>query len=125
MSITYKWSISKLRVEQQSNKSNVVVNAEWRLEGTDGELTAAAAGHCDFVLGGRFTEFSQLTEEQVLDWCFAPKEITLVDREGITTTFTKLLKDEGEAQVAGQIERMLAQKAAEPALPWAQIQAYV
>jgi hypothetical protein len=30
----------------------------------------------------------------------------------------RLIKDEGEAQVAGQIARQLAQVAAEPALPW-------
>jgi hypothetical protein len=118
MSIEFKWSISKVRVDQQGGKSNIVVNAEWRAEGTDEEFTASAAGHRDFILGDSFIEFSQLTEQQVLDWCFAPEEITLVDRDNVSTTFTKVLKDEVEAQLSGQIARQLAQKAAEPALPW-------
>jgi hypothetical protein len=38
--------------------------------------------------------------------------------DAVEQSSTRLIKDEGEAQVAGQIARQLAQKAAEPALPW-------
>jgi hypothetical protein len=123
MSVTFKWSITKVCVAQQNEKLNVVIKAEWFLTGTDGELTASASGYRDFTLGDSFTNFDQLTEQQVLDWCFAPEEITLVDREGAVTTFTKLLKDESEAQVAEQIARQLAKKTSEPALPWVEIPA--
>lgn len=121
MSISFKWSISKVRVDQQNGKSNVVVNAEWRAEGTDGEFTAAAAGHRDFTLGSSFVEFDQLTEQQVLDWCYAPEEISLTDRDGVVTTFTKLLKDETEAQLVNLINQQINKKASEPELPWAQV----
>jgi hypothetical protein len=36
----------------------------------------------------------------------------------VAQSTTKHLKDEGEAQVTGQIQRQLATKSTEPALPW-------
>jgi hypothetical protein len=41
--------------------------------------------------------------------------------DDVEQSSTRLIKDEGEAQVADQIARKLAQKAAEPALPWANV----
>jgi hypothetical protein len=38
--------------------------------------------------------------------------------DNVEQSSTRLIKDEGEAQVTGQIERRLAQAAAEPKLPW-------
>jgi hypothetical protein len=119
--MNFKWTIQKLVVvPQQDDKANVVIQAEWLCTATDGELQAAASGKKNFSLGDSFIGFDELTESQVLDWCFAPETITTVDpTDNTTTTTTKMLKDEGEAQVSGQIARQLAQKAAEPALPWA------
>ena len=122
MSNTFKWSIQKLRVvPQQDNKSNVVVQADWLCVALndEGVAQAAASGVKNFSLGDSFTPFNQLTEEQVLDWCFAPEVVTWTDLNGSEQSITKHLKDEGEAQVADQIASQLAQKATEPALPWA------
>ena len=94
--ISYKWTIEKLQVAED----NLVVKAEWRVTATQDNLTASAVGTQAFVRGNSFIPYEQLTEQQVLDWCFPT------------------VKDEGEAQVAGQIARQLAKKAAEPALPW-------
>jgi hypothetical protein len=125
MANTFKWSIQKLRVApQQNDKTNVVIEADWLCVALDeeGVSQAAASGVKSFTLGDTFTPFDQLTEEQVLQWCFEPEVITLTDVDSTTTTtITKHLKDEGEAQVAGQIARQLTQKAAEPALPWANV----
>jgi hypothetical protein len=44
---------------------------------------------------------------------------TWVDENKAEQSTVKHLQDEGEAQVAGQIARQLAQKQSEPALPWA------
>ena len=126
MSNTFKWSIEKLKVApQQEGKTNVVIQADWLCVALDekGIPQTAAAGVKSFTLGDSFTPFGQLTEEQVLQWCFEPETITNTDREGNVTTTVRLLKDEGEAQVAGQIARQLAQKESEPALPWVQIPA--
>lgn len=126
MAISFKWSVSKLRVIPQLNdKTNVVSVVEWLVQGTDNvnSITASASGIRSFVLGDTFTPFDQLTEQQVLDWCFELETIIWIDRDDVEQSVTKLLKDEGEAQVAGQIARQLAQKQLEPALPWAQIPA--
>lgn len=114
--ITYTWNIEKLQVANDG----LVVKAYWLLVAKDEEnsLTAAASGIRNLVRGNSFTAYSQLTEQQVLDWCFEPKVINSTNVNGDKETLIKHLKDEGEAQVSGQIERQLAQKQFEPALPW-------
>jgi hypothetical protein len=121
MAITFKWSVTKVKVTQQNDKANVVTNVEWLVQGTDdvNNLAAFASGVKSLTLGDSFTPYAQLTEQQVLDWCFAPEVITWKGVDNTEQSTTRLIKDEGEAQVSGQIARQLAQKAAEPALPWA------
>jgi hypothetical protein len=121
MSNTFKWSVQKLRVApQQDDKTNVVIQADWLCVAMNEEniVQAAASGSKSFTLGDSFIPFNQLTEEQVLDWCFAPETVTETDREGNVTTIVKNLKVDAEAQVTSQIERQVIQKATEPALPW-------
>lgn len=112
--MNFKWTISKLTVAQD----NLVVKAELTLTGTDGDNSASAVYSRDLARGDAFIPYEQLTQQQVIDWCFEPIVITWTDTNNVEKTITRLLKDEGEAQVAGQIARQLAQKAAEPALPW-------
>jgi len=124
MANTFKWSVQKLRVApQQSDKTNVVIEADWLCVAMDeGNIVqAAASGKKNFSLGDSFISFNDLTESQVLDWCFAPETVTETDRDGNVTTAIKYLKTDTEAQVAGQIARQLAQKESEPALPWANV----
>jgi hypothetical protein len=122
MNISYKWLVEKLTVKQ-NNK--LVISVEWRCYGVDEDsgFSAAMAGVIALEPSDTFIPYDQLTEQKVFDWCFEPKTITQTDKEGNVITIVKHLKDEGEAQVAGQIARQLGQKAAEPALPWAQIPA--
>ena len=110
----FKWSIDKIEIAED----NLVVKIDLTVTGTDGDNSASAAYSRALVRGDTFTEFAQLTEQQVLDWCFAPEVTTWLDRENVEQSSTRLIKDEGEAQVTGQIERRLAQAAAEPKLPW-------
>jgi hypothetical protein len=119
MAITYKWSVNKVQVAQD----NLVVKVELTVTGTDGDNTASAAYIRELMRGDTFVPYDQLTEQQVLDWCFEPEVLTSPDLMGGVNTITKHLKTEGETQVADQIARQLAQKESEPALPWAQIPA--
>ena len=112
--ILYKWIIHKLQVAED----NLVVKVDFTVTGTDGDNTASAAYSRNLIRGDSFISFDQLTEQQVLDWCFAPEVATWTDIDGNEQSSTRLIKDEGEAQVAGQISRQLTQKASEPALPW-------
>ena len=111
----YKWTINKVQVA----KDNLVVKVDLIVTGTDGDNSASAAYSRNLVRGNSFIPYEQLTEQQVLDWCFEPEVTTWADLEGNAQLFTRLLKDEGETQVSGQIARQLAQKESEPSLPWA------
>jgi hypothetical protein len=110
----FKWSVNKVTVAED----NLVVKVDFTVTAIDGENTASAAYFCDLVRGDSFIPYDQLTEQQVLAWCFEPIIITWKGMDNVIQTATRFIKDEGEAQVAGQIARQLAQKAAEPALPW-------
>jgi len=122
MAITYKWSIPKMTVNPSvDGKTDVVIYADWMCVGTDdvNNLTASAAG--TVKLGepaNPFTAYSQLTEAQVLDWCYAPISYEINHINGTTTTITTNLQPDTEAQVAGQLARQLAAIAANPPLPW-------
>jgi len=115
----YKWAVNKVQVA----KDNLIVKVSLVVTGTDGDLSASAGYTRNLVRGDSFIPFDQLTEQQVLNWCFAPEVVTWKDIDGNEQSVTNLLKDEGEAQVAGQIARQLAQKESEPALPWVEIPA--
>jgi hypothetical protein len=115
----YKWKINKVQVAQD----NLIVKVSLAVTGTDGDLSASAGYTRNLVRGNSFIPFDQLTEQQVLNWCFAPEVVTWKDIDGNEQSVTNLLKDEGESQVAGQIARQLAQKESEPALPWVEIPA--
>jgi hypothetical protein len=125
----YNWKINKMQVAQD----NLVIKVDLTVTGTDGDLSASAAYTRTLSRGDSFVPYEQLTEQQVIDWCFGPETIvwdgpqgqpqlgqTLQDMpQAEQQSFVRHLKDEGEAQVADQIARQLAKKAAEPALPWA------
>ena len=115
--MNFKWEINKLTVAED----NLVVKVDLTVTATDGENTASAAYTRNLVRGDSVIAYEQLTEQQVLDWCFAPEVITWKGMDDVEKSVTKHLKDDGEAQVSGQIARQLAQKAAEPALPWVTI----
>jgi hypothetical protein len=121
MSITFAWSIKKLEVDPALNdKVNVVTTVSWNVMGTDGDISESHSGSRSFLLGDTFVPYDQLTEQQVLDWCFEPEIVEIKDFGSdavIRTTFD--LKQNAEKQVTNQIEKTLAQKAIEPALPWA------
>lgn len=122
MAISFKWSVSKLRViPQQGDKSNVVSVVEWLVQGTDNvnNINSAIAGIRSFVLGDSFVAYKQLTEQQLLDWCFASEVVTTTDKDGVSHSTTKQLKNDIEAKVVGQIQNKLEQMQIEPALPWA------
>ena len=112
----FTWTIQKVQVAED----NLIVKVELVVIGTDGDYSASAFYGRDLVRGDSFIPYEQLTEQQVLDWCFAPETITY-EIKGVEHSITKYLKDDGEAQVADQIQRRLAQKAIEPALPWANV----
>lgn len=113
--IEYKWSVEKVVVTE----GNVVTHVHWRCEANG----FACSGIRDVIRGDSFTAYDELTEQQVLEWCFEAQTIIWIDREDNEQSITKLLKEESEAQIAGQIQRQIDQVKNEPALPWVEIPA--
>lgn len=110
----FKWTVNKVQVVE----NNLVTRVDLTVTATDGDNTASAVYTCNLVRGDSFIPYNELTEQQVLDWCFKPVAETWLDINNVKQSTTRLLKNNGETQVAGQIASQLAQKVAEPALPW-------
>ena len=65
------WTISTL--ERELSDGGVIV-AHWRATDVDGDYSASAYGTCGFTYDASspdFTPYDNLTESQVLGWCWA------------------------------------------------------
>jgi hypothetical protein len=102
MNIT--WVIEQMWVKpQEAGKTDVVVTAAWRCDGVDGIYSGTAYGTAGFTLSeGSFTPYDQLTQDEVLGWCWA---------NGVD-------KAEVEANVVTQIQNQINPPIITPALPW-------
>jgi len=110
----YKWSVIKAHVVQQEEviehyqvtqeaRANVVTYVEWLMQAQDGDHKIAIGGSTDLVAGEEFVEFNQLTEQQILDWCFETDPS---------------MKDTYEAQALAYFASQSDQKISVPNLPW-------
>ena len=102
--ITILWIIERLLVRKvEGTYSDVVVTADWRCNGSQDNYSGTCYGSCSFAPpSGSFTPYDQLTETQVLNWCFANG----VDKTAI------------EANVSLQIENQINPPIIAPPLPW-------
>jgi hypothetical protein len=102
--ITINWIIERLLVKPtEGTLTDVVITADWRCNGTDGTYSGTCYGSASFQPpSGSFTPYEDLTEQQVLDWCFANG----VDQKAI------------EANVTKQIENQINPPVIAPPLPW-------
>ena len=102
--ITISWIIERLLVKPtEGSLTDVVITADWRCNGTDGQYSGTCYGSSSFAAPSEnFTPYPDLTEAQVLGWCFANG----VDQNAI------------EANVALQIENQINPPIIAPPLPW-------
>jgi len=66
------WTISTLEYTNDDDKGVVV--AHWRATDVDGDYSASSYGTCGFTYDASasdFTPYDDLTESQVLGWCWA------------------------------------------------------
>jgi hypothetical protein len=99
------WVIEQMWAKpQEGNQTNVVVTAAWRCTGFAGEYSSTVYGSAGFTLteGGNFTPYDQLTQDDVLGWCWA---------SGVD-------KDATEANIKQQIEDQINPPIINPTLPW-------
>jgi hypothetical protein len=85
--------------------SEVVLNAGWRCNGADGTYNATVYGSVGFPqpeTGGSFTPYADLTQDQVLGWCWS---------NGVN-------KDSTESEIQGLIQTQINPPVVQPPLPW-------
>ena len=101
---TISWLIERLLVKPvEGSNTDVVINADWRCNGTDETYSGTCYGSCSFAPpSGSFTPYADLTEQQVLDWCYANG----VDKSAI------------EANVSLQIANQINPPVVSLPLPW-------
>jgi hypothetical protein len=102
--MTILWIIERLLVKPtEGSLTDVVITADWRCNGTQDQYSGTCYGSASFAPPtGSFTPYEDLTEQQVLDWCFANG----VDKTAI------------EANVTAQIENQINPPVIAPPLPW-------
>jgi hypothetical protein len=103
--ITLSWIIERLLVKPtEGTHADVVITADWRCNGSQDQYSGTCYGSCSFAppSGSGFTPYDQLTEQQVLGWCYANG----VDQSAI------------EANVSLQIENQINPPIIAPPLPW-------
>jgi hypothetical protein len=104
MATTITWVIEWMNSKpQEGSLTDVVVTAGWRCNGTDGTYNGTAYGTCTFPPpDGDFTPYDQLTQDQVLQWCWENG----VDKVAM------------EAAVEGQIQTQVNPPVVNLPLPW-------
>ena len=101
---TIKWIIESLLVRKaEGSLTDVVITADWRCNGSQDQYSGTCYGSCSFAPPiGEFTPYEDLTEQQVLDWCYENG----VDKTAI------------EANVTLQIENQIDPPVVTLPLPW-------
>jgi hypothetical protein len=102
--ISIVWIIERLLVRKvEGTRTDVVITADWRCNGSQDNYSGTCYGSTSFAPPtDSFTPYEDLTEQQVLDWCFASG----VDQKAI------------EANVTAQIENQINPPVIAPPLPW-------
>lgn len=102
---TITWTISQLDCKPvEGSYTDVVMTAHWQCTGVDGTYNGRVYSTCSFTApGDPFTPYADLTQDQVLGWCWA---------NGVD-------KDATEAAVQQQIDNQINPPIVSPALPWA------
>jgi hypothetical protein len=103
--ITILWIIERLLVKPtEGSLTDVVITADWRCNGSQDNYSGTCYGSASFAPpSGSFTPYPDLTQDQVLGWCFASG----VDKTAI------------EANVTAQIADQINPPVIAPPLPWA------
>ena len=102
--MTILWLIERLLCKPiEGSNPDVVITADWRCNGTDETYSGTCYGSCSFTPpSGSFTPYDELTEAQVLQWCYENG----VDKTAI------------EANVTAQIENQINPPVVVLPLPW-------
>ena len=104
---TTTWVIEWMQcVPTEGSLTDVVVTAGWRCNGVQDTYNATIYSTCSFPMpeSGQFTPYADLTQEQVLGWCWA---------NGVDKTAT-------EAAIQQNIDNQINPPLVTPTLPWSE-----
>ena len=92
MSAIITWSVDRMQCKpQEGDLTNVVCSVEWRCSGVDGDFFATVYGTCALGSpGSPFTPYEQLTESQVIEWCWAAG----IDAASMEAAVTQKIQDQ-------------------------------
>jgi hypothetical protein len=90
--MTTLWLIERLLVKPlEGSNPDVVITADWRCNGSQDNYSGTCYGSCSFQPpSGSFTPYEDLTEQQVLDWCYENG----VDKTAIEANVTAQINDQ-------------------------------
>jgi hypothetical protein len=90
--MTILWIIERLLVKPtEGTNTDVVITADWRCNGTQDQYSGTCYGSCSFAPPtGDFTPYEDLTQEQVLGWCYENG----VDKTAIEANVTQQINDQ-------------------------------
>ena len=90
--MTILWLIERLLTKPvEGSETNVVITADWRCNGSQETYSGTCYGSCSFQPpSGDFTPYEDLTQQQVLDWCYANG----VDKNAIEANVTQQINDQ-------------------------------
>lgn len=100
------WQIQQLNcIPSVDGKQDYVVTAHWQCTGSDSGFSSYVYGTCGFAVveGAAFIPYADLTQDDVLGWCWA---------NGVD-------KAEVEANVTRQVQDLINPPVVTPPLPWA------
>jgi hypothetical protein len=105
MTATTTWVIEWMSCKPtEGTLTDVVVTAGWRCNGVQDAYNATIYSTCSFPMpDGTFTPYADLTQEQVLGWCYA---------NGVDQAAT-------EAAIQANIDNQINPPIVQPPLPWA------
>jgi hypothetical protein len=100
---TITWSITAMNCSTTETNPDTVIVCHWTCSGTDGTYYGSVYSTCSVPLtAGTFTPYAQLTQSQVLGWCYA---------NGVDKSAT-------EAAVEAQLQAQINPPVVTPPLPW-------
>jgi hypothetical protein len=105
---TITWTIDSMSASTTdiNGHPEVVLIAIWRCTGVQGEYSSTMFSICSFAepsVGGSFTPYADLTQDQVVGWCWA---------SGVN-------KSEVEATIQADIDNQINPPVVTLPLPWA------
>lgn len=131
MGYTYEWKLIGLKKQTTDILDDAIVGTNWKLTATDedgfvGTFTGATPFKLSEINTGSFTEYSSLTEEQVLGWVknhvsgsgptnYMEHINKMIEKEIFANKFTKVDVDEANLPWSPTSGSIVAPQVSDPA----------